>query len=92
MLLQYVHCFSLFIFSLAIQILTRFLQGKKFWSKITIDSLQANKGWWVLSCDDCNWRAVEEGSEYWCTREKRGGKSASLRLQSITYFNYILLF
>ncbi|KAM0865940.1 hypothetical protein ACQ4PT_042946 [Festuca glaucescens] len=53
--------------------------GKRFRSKIVIDGVQPNKGWWFLSCDDCNCKAYEEGSFYRCSRERCSCKSASPR-------------
>ena len=60
------------------------LQGKKFRAKITIDGLQANQGWWFLSCGDCNWKAVEDGPAYRCTNERCGGKSSTPRSDTFT--------
>ncbi|XP_047043815.1 uncharacterized protein LOC124648024 [Lolium rigidum] len=53
--------------------------ASRFQSKIVIDGVQPNKGWWFLSCDDCNCKAYEEGSVYRCNRERCSCKSASPR-------------
>jgi hypothetical protein len=83
--------------ALFLSFLTRFcsmcanqlLQGKKFRTKITIDGVQPHQGWWFMSCDACNWKAVEEGAVYRCSKDKCGARHASPRLVYLIAFFWV---
>lgn len=43
--------------------------GRKLRSRIMIDGLQPNQGWWFMACDSYSWKALEEGTGYRCTKK-----------------------
>lgn len=42
-------------------VIPRVVMHKVFRCNITVEAIPSNQNWWFQSCDQCSWKAVQDG-------------------------------